>query len=61
MVGWVEVLFAWLFVALRYLHAFIHITTNRVHRRFAAYSAGLAVLGLFWLWLVLRILLAPSI
>lgn len=61
MVGWVEVLLAWLFVALRYVHAAIHVTSNRVHRRFAAYSAGLAVLALFWLWLVLRILLLPSI
>jgi hypothetical protein len=59
--GWVEVLLAVLFVALRYAHAVIHVTTNRVHRRFAVYSAGLAVLAIFWLWLVLRILLLPSI
>lgn len=59
--GWVEAILAWLFVALRYVHAAIHVTTNRVHRRFAAYSAGLAVLALFWLWLVFRILSAPSI
>lgn len=61
MVGWVEVILAWLFVVLRYAHAVIHVTTNRVHRRFAAYCAGLAVLALFWLWLLLRILLLPSI
>ena len=59
--GWTEVILAWLFVALRYVHAVIHVTTNRVQRRFAAYTAGLAVLGLFWLWLVLRILLLPGI
>jgi hypothetical protein len=59
--GWFDVLLAWLFVALRYLHAVIHVTTNRVHRRFAAYTAGLAVLAVFWLWLVFRILLLPSI
>lgn len=61
MVGWAEVIVAWVFVALRYAHALIHVTTNRVHRRFAAYSAGLAVLALFWIWLVLRILFLPSI
>ncbi len=60
--GWVEALLAWLFVALRYLHAAIHVTTNRVYRRFSVYSAGLVVLALLWLWLVLRlIILAPSI
>ncbi|MEO5805080.1 MAPEG family protein [Devosia sp.] len=60
--GWVEIVLAWLFVLLRYVHAAIHISTNRVHRRFAAYTAGLAVLGLLWLWLVLRLVFfAPSI
>ena len=54
--------FAWLFVALRYVHAFIHLTSNDVRQRFAVYTAGLAVLGLLWLWLVLRlVILAPSI
>nr|WP_276511876.1 MAPEG family protein [Devosia subaequoris] len=61
LVGWATLILAWLFVALRYVHAVIHVTTNRVHRRFAAYVAGLAVLALFWLWLTLRILLAPGI
>jgi hypothetical protein len=61
LVGWLEVLLSWLFVACRYAHAAIHVTTNRVHRRFVAYAAGLAVLGLLWLWLTIRVLLAPSI
>lgn len=60
--SWVDVVLAWLFVALRYVHAFIHVTTNRVHLRFAAYTTGLAVLAIFWLWLVLRlVVLAPSV
>jgi len=58
---WIAAILAWLFVALRFCHAAIHVTTNRVHRRFVVYTAGLAVLALFWLWLVLRILFAPSI
>jgi hypothetical protein len=61
MVGWAEAILAWLFVALRYIHAAIHVTSNRVYRRFAAYTAGLAVIGLFWLWLTLRLLLLPGI
>jgi len=60
-VGWLEVILAWLFVVLRYIHAAIHVTTNQLYRRFAVYTAGLAVLALFWLWLTIRILLAPSI
>lgn len=60
--GWIELVLAWLFVVLRCLHAAVHVTTNRVYRRFAVYSAGLVVLALLWLWLVLRlVILAPSI
>lgn len=60
--GWSEVILAWLFVVLRCAHAFIHVTTNRLYRRFSAYTAGLVVLALLWLWLVLRlVILAPSI
>lgn len=61
LLDWFIVGLAWLFVTLRYVHAAIHVTTNRVYRRFTAYVAGLAVLALFWLWLVLRLLLAPSV
>lgn len=60
-IGWVEVLLAWLFVVLRFVHAGIHVTTNHLYQRFAFYCAGLAVVVLFWLWLVLRILSASSI
>lgn len=60
--GWLEVTLAWVFVVTRYVHAYIHVTHNRVTQRFAAYSAGLAVLAVFWLWLVVRlVILAPSI
>lgn len=61
-VGWAEVVLAWVFVALRYLHAAVHVTTNRVDRRFVVYTAGLVALALLWLWLVLKlIILAPGI
>ena len=55
---WWEVLAAWLFVLLRYVHAAIHVTTNRVYRRFFAYAAGLAVLAVLWLMLLIRIITA---
>ena len=60
--GWPEVMLAWLFVALRYAHAAVHVSTYRVYRRFFLYTAGLVVLALLWVWLVLRlVLLAPSV
>lgn len=60
-VSWLELVLAWAFVALRYAHAAIHITTNRVEHRFVAYTAGLAVLCALWLWLVLRlVVLVPG-
>ena len=59
--GGVEVVLAWLFVVLRYAHAAIHVTSNNVPQRFAVYLAGLVVLALLWLWLVLRLVLAPSL
>lgn len=57
-VGWVETILALIFVALRYVHAAIHVTTNNVRQRFVAYTLGLAVLCLFWLWLIARILMS---
>lgn len=56
--NWSEVALAWGFVALRYAHAAVHVTTNRVTRRFAVYASGLAVLCLLWLLVLLRLLLA---
>lgn len=39
---------AWLFVALRCVHSFIHITYNRVTHRFTVYVASTALLFLMW-------------
>jgi hypothetical protein len=39
---------AWLYVALRYLHTFIHLTYNRVTHRFAVYALSTAVLFVLW-------------
>ena len=56
--GWAELALAWLFVALRYGHAAVHVTTNRVYRRFFIYTAGLVVLAVLWVWLVVRLILS---
>lgn len=41
----------WLFVALRCAHAYVHVTSNRLRYRRPLFIAGLAVLGLLWIWL----------
>jgi len=39
---------AWLYVALRYIHSFIHLTYNRVIHRFAVYVLSTAILFMLW-------------
>lgn len=46
---------AWLFVASRLLHAFVHVTSNRIQMRFRCYVVGACILVLMWLWLALRV------
>ncbi len=47
---------AWIFVASRYVHAYIHVTSNRVSRRFFAFSVGSVTLYLMWLVFAVRVL-----
>ena len=56
--NWLELIFAWVFVGSRYAHAFVHVTTNRLHTRFAAYCFGLVALAILWLLVVFRLLLS---
>jgi hypothetical protein len=51
------VVMSWLFVATRLVHAYIHVTSNHVGRRFNAFAAGFLVLSLMWLIFAVRILL----
>lgn len=52
------VVLAWVFVALRVVHAFIHVTNNRVMRRGLVFGLGWLVLVAMWIIFALRILLA---
>lgn len=47
----VSLVLAWLFVASRYLHAFVHVTSNRIRYRRPLFMAGVATLGGMWIWL----------
>lgn len=54
----VFVIMSWLFVASRYAHAWIHVTSNHVPTRFNAFAAGVVILGLMWGIFAVRILAA---
>ena len=47
---------AWLFVVLRLVHAYIHLTSNHVGRRFAVFAASALVLLVMWVIFAVRIL-----
>jgi hypothetical protein len=47
----VAVILAWIFVALRYAQAFVHVTSNRIRYRSPLFATGYIVLGAMWLWL----------
>lgn len=51
------VVMAWLFVALRLLHAYIFVTSNRVTRRFQVFLAASTILCLMWIVFAVRILI----
>jgi len=53
---WLAIL-AVLFVITRYIHTAIHITKNRVFRRFFAYVIGMAILAIMWLGFAVQTLI----
>ncbi|HEY2775515.1 MAG TPA: MAPEG family protein [Candidatus Binatia bacterium] len=46
---------AWAYVALRYAHSYVHLTSNTVLMRFRLYFASNAVLSLLWASLFVRL------
>ena len=50
------VVLSWVFVISRYVHAYIHTTSNRVPRRFFVYLIGLIILIVMWVYVAIRIL-----
>lgn len=51
------VILAWIYVALRYIHSFIHCTYNKVMHRFQVYFLSCVVLLFIWLRLATFILI----
>jgi hypothetical protein len=54
------VVLAWLFVILRIAHVYIHVTTNRLSRRFFVFIAGALVLAVMWIIYAVRILIVTG-
>lgn len=49
---------AWIYVALRYVHSYIHCTYNRVQHRFAVFGLSMFVLVVIWgtlAWQIVRL------
>jgi hypothetical protein len=51
------VVLAWVFVVSRLVHAYIHLTSNRLGRRFVAFAVGVVVLLIMWVIFAVRLLL----
>jgi hypothetical protein len=51
------VIMAWIFVTMRVVHAYVHVTDNYMPRRGLVFVIGAVVLMLMWLILIVRILL----
>jgi hypothetical protein len=51
------VVMAWIYVALRIVHAYVHVTDNYVPGRGAVFLGSMIVLALMWAIFIIRILL----
>lgn len=54
--GLFAVVLAWIFVLSRYVHAYIHVTSNRIRYRQPAFSLGFLMLAIMWIWLAIAII-----
>jgi hypothetical protein len=51
-----QLVMAWLFVGSRYVHSYIHTTTNRLRPRMRGFLFGALILIVMWLLFALRLL-----
>ena len=56
--GVVTLSLAWAYVGLRYIHSYIHLTSNKVMHRFRVFVLGCFVLIALWLTLIVRLMTA---
>ncbi|UDL91238.1 MAPEG family protein [Mesorhizobium sp. PAMC28654] len=55
-VNYLTLALMWIFVASRYFHAWVHLTSNNLLLRSRAFFLGAVVLALAWIWLALHLL-----
>ena len=55
-VSQLDIIFAWLFSASRYLHCYIRLSSNYVPYRAIVFQFGMLVLIVFWILLLVKIL-----
>jgi hypothetical protein len=53
----VLLILSWLFVLSRIIHAYIHVTSNRLDRRTGVFAVGVTALLLMWVIVIARFLL----
>ena len=53
--GSAAVVLAWLFVATRWVHAYVHVTSNRLRYRRPAFALGYLVLAFMWVLLAVHL------
>jgi hypothetical protein len=51
---------SWMFVLSRFVHAYIHVTSNRLDRRTAVFTVGAIALLLMWVIVIARFLLQAT-
>ena len=51
----ITVWLSWAYIALRLMHSFVHLTSNRIIARLLTFAAGNFVLLAMWLWFVWRV------
>lgn len=56
--SYLTVTLAWVFVALRYVHAFVHVTSNDLRFRSGAFALGYLVMAVLWICFALHLLAA---
>jgi hypothetical protein len=54
-------LLSWMFVLSRLVHAYVHVTSNRLDRRTGVFGVGAIALLLMWVIVVARILLFSAV
>ncbi|MBZ9799920.1 MAPEG family protein [Mesorhizobium sp. ES1-4] len=55
-VNYITLALMWIFVASRYFHAWVHLTSNKLLLRNRSFALGAVVLALGWIWLALHLL-----